>query len=150
PYMAASGGSLSEMITRVRPFGVGPDGVSVPARTLGSVYSPRSRFTGRKVAVAAGTTVSAASEKRMKVRRKAAQCSRKSIKSSDGLRGKDRTGSRRRQQALDRLGDRATARRRRREARVHVPGREDRGERSGARVGGREPARHGVRRSCRQ
>ena len=57
---------------------------------------------------------------------------------------------RRRQQALDRVGDRARARGRRCEPRLHLPGRSHRVD--GARPGrlGRLPARHGVRRPLRR
>ena len=44
--------------------------------------------------------------------------------------GKTRAGARRGEQALDRVGDREAARGRRREARLHLPGRADRAERA--------------------
>ena len=56
------------------------------------------------------------------------------------VRGQAGARARRRQQALDRLGDRAAARRRGRAARVHLPGRADRAERPRAR-GDRRRAR---------
>ena len=53
------------------------------------------------------------------------------------LRRKTGSRARRRQPALDRVGDRAAARRRGRAARVHLPGRADRGQRARARRDGR-------------
>ena len=55
--------------------------------------------------------------------------------------GKTRARPRRREQALDRVGDRAAAGRRGRPARVHVPGRADREERARSRRDRRQPAR---------
>ncbi len=58
-----------------------------------------------------------------------------------------RARARRRKQALDRVGDCAGARRRRRPARLHLPGRTHREERPRSRLDGRHGARHRVRRA---
>src|ERR1041384_6132634 len=65
------------------------------------------------------------------------------------VRREERTGSRRGQQAVDRVGDREAPRRRRRASRIHLPGRAHREERARARGEGGEAARHTARARAR-
>ena len=135
-------------MTVTRPGGCAAGIVIVPARTRGIELAVRRWIGWNARRGSRRPSASAASTTRTGGRRRTGAADVAPLESprAGTLRGQARARPRRRQQALDRMGDRAAARGRGRAARVHLPGRADREERARARGDRVEPARDDLRR----